>query len=149
MKTRLRFSCHLNRCLLEAQYTTYTETYRRSAFGQKRTLNLEVRTVKIAVFLSDERLVVEWLNAQKRSLESAGIFLSYWLHENHPGFGLVIVDEKSGEFHLSQNGEVSFHIEQFDHEMGEFDVITSTCSPTTHLHEFEKLYDQFRGGVIS
>jgi len=44
---------------------------------------------------------------------------------------------------------VSIHIEQFIHEKGEFDVITSTCSQTTHLQEFEKHYDQFREGVIS
>jgi len=105
--------------------------------------------VKIAGFLSNERLVVEWINKKKRSLERVGIFLSYWLHENHPCFGLVIVDEKSGEFHLAQNGDVSIHIEQFNHEKGEFDVITSTCSQTTHLQEFEKHYDQFREGVIS
>lgn len=105
--------------------------------------------MKTAAFSSDEKLVLEWLNEQKRLLDDIGVFLSYWLHKDSPGFGLVIVDEKSGEFHLNQGGDVSLHIEQFNREKDDFEVITSSCSQTTDFHEFEKLYDQFRQGVVS
>lgn len=105
--------------------------------------------MKIAAFVGEETLVLQWLNEQQRALDDIGVFLSYWLHEKSLGFGLVIVDEKSGEFHLGQNGDVTFHIEQFNREKDDFEVITSSCSQTTDFHEFEKLYSEFRQGVVS
>lgn len=105
--------------------------------------------MKILNFINDKKLVSDWLDAQGRSLEVEGLFFSYWLHEDGLGFGLVITAEKSGEFHLMHNGDVTSHVEQYNRETQGFDVLNSDWRPTAHFHEFEQLYNSFRERVIS
>ena len=105
--------------------------------------------MKIQKFINDKRLIGDWLAGQSLSLEMEGHFFSHWFHEDGLGFGLVITAEKSGEFHLMNNGDVTSRVEHFNQETQEFDVLDSYWRPTAHFHEFEQLYNIFRERVVS
>jgi len=105
--------------------------------------------MKILEFVNDKKLVGDWLAAQSRSLGNEGHFFSHWLHEDGLGFGLVITANKSGEFHLMQDGDVSSHVEQYNSQTQQFDVLHADWRPTSYFHEFQQLYDLFRERVVS
>jgi len=79
----------------------------------------------------------------------AGLTFSHWHHGDGFGFGIVIVADRSGEFHLMANCDVCSHVETYNPQTREFDVLHSERCPTTHFHEFEQLFNLFKKNVIS
>jgi hypothetical protein len=105
--------------------------------------------MQIRDFIADRDAVEKWLTEAARSIEEEGFYLSHWYHDADPGFGLVITADRSGEFHLMANGDVISHVERYNDEKQDFEIVEATQHPTAHLHELEQLYASFRKSVTS
>lgn len=105
--------------------------------------------MQIRNFINDRSEVEKWLADAARSLADIGYYSSHWFHGAGPGFGLVIVAERSGEFHLMANGDVISHVEEFNRKTQEFDLVEAVQRPTSQFHEFEQLYQSFKRLVTS
>jgi hypothetical protein len=95
-------------------------------------------------FLSDKAVVETLLKAAAKSVEEEGHYFSHWFHGDDPGFGLVIVADRSGEFHLMANCDVVAHVEKFNTSTQQIEVLNTIQRPTAQLHEFELLYASFK-----
>jgi hypothetical protein len=127
----------------------YNQGTRQAAFGQKRSFAVAIKVLmKIRNFIDNQKLVDEWLSEQRSAVEEAGCTLSHWPHYDGPGFGIVITADKSGEFHLMPNCDVCSHVETYNRQTNEFDVLCSDWRPTSHFHEFEQLFNLFKKNVI-
>ena len=95
-------------------------------------------------FLSNKAVVETWLKAAAKSVEDEGHYFSHWFHGDDPGFGLVIVADRSGEFHLMATCAVVAHVEKFNATTQQFEVLETIQRPTSQLHEFELLFASFK-----
>ncbi len=105
--------------------------------------------MKIGNFINNKKLVDDWLAEQAASLERAGLTFSHWPNHEGLGFGIVITADRSGEFHLMHNCDLCCHVETYNPQTQEFDVLHSDWRPTAHSHEFEQLFNLFTKHVIS
>jgi hypothetical protein len=99
--------------------------------------------MKTADFVRDQSAVNMWLKAASVALQDQGVYVSTWFHESAPGFGVVIVDEGSGEFHLMPDGSVTRHVEQ-----GTTVTLDEHRAPTD-FNTFVSLFDDFKSRVLS
>jgi hypothetical protein len=71
--------------------------------------------MNIAAFLSDGDAMHQWLESERSAMDLRGEYLSWWSHDEGPGFGLVVVGaERSMEMHLMRDGSVQRLLEEFD-----------------------------------
>lgn len=103
-------------------------------------------------FVQDQKAVEDWLEATVNPLRQRGIYVSHWSHDDGqsgrrgkqiPGFGLVIVDEGSGEFHLMPDGSVTRHAE--DAAMA---VVLDEHHPPTDLETVVALFEEFKNRIV-
>jgi hypothetical protein len=96
-------------------------------------------------FLATPEEMEDWLRKEAANVEAADGFFSHWVHSDGRGFGLVISGAtQSGEFHLMPDGDVSAHVERFDHAAGKIEVIWNERRKAFELHGFEEIYASFK-----
>jgi hypothetical protein len=101
--------------------------------------------MEIAAFLSDAHAMHEWLEGERSAMDLRGEYLSWWLHGEGPGFGLVVVGpERSMEFHLMRDGSVQRILEEFDFEAQQFVTLLADSPTVASVSEFLSLYTELR-----
>jgi hypothetical protein len=89
---------------------------------------------------SDEALARRWAEDKAARFEACGVYASWWLHSNGKGFGFVLVDESSGEFHVLPGGKVTKHVERAGGEL-----VLDGCFPAETLEDLEREFRHFAG----
>jgi hypothetical protein len=101
-----------------------------------------VRFMKTADFVSDKDRVEAWLKSEATSLEQKGVGFSYWFHPDGKGFGVVIVEDDSGEFHLLSDGTVTRHVKK------DGDVVLDEHLDVTEFDAFIDLFNDFKSRIL-
>jgi hypothetical protein len=66
----------------------------------------------IRELLADVALVQRWAEDKAARFNERGVYASWWMHSDGKGFGFVLVDDNSGEFHVMPRGGVTKHVER-------------------------------------
>jgi len=99
----------------------------------------------IAAFLSDADAMHQWLESERSAMDLRGEYLSWWSHDEGPGFGLVVVGpERSMEMHLMRDGSVQRILEEFDFATQEFVTLLADSPTVATVSEFLNLYTELR-----
>lgn len=108
--------------------------------------------MRTADLVQDQKATEDWAEAALAPLRAKGVFVSSWHHHDGqgghqgnrvPGFGLVVVDEGSGEFHLMPDGTITRHAE--DDAMA---IIFDEHLPATDTETLKALFEEFCEHVI-
>ena len=99
----------------------------------------------IAAFLSSADAMHEWLEGERSAMDLRGEYLSWWSHDEGPGFGLVVVGpERSMEMHLMRDGSVQRILEEFDFGEQQFVTLLADSPTVATVSEFLNLYTELR-----
>lgn len=101
--------------------------------------------MKTVDFVSDIAQVEAWLKSESALLEQKGAYVSFWLHSDVFGFGIVISDvlcENSGEFHLMPDSSVTRHVKK----LGE--VVLDEQVEAAEFGTFVDLFNDFKSRIL-
>ena len=105
--------------------------------------------MKISAFVQDRKKSIAWLEEKSTEIEQLGHYFSDWSHNDGLGFGLVIVAHpNSGEFHLAQDGSVTYHVEAPDPSTNELSVVENVTRGAASVDDFEYIYRRFRDLIL-
>ena len=98
--------------------------------------------MKTTDFVSDKARVEAWLKSEAALLEQEGVWFSYWFHPDGRGFGVVIVEDDSGEFHLLSDGSVTRHVKK------DGDIVLDEHLEVTEFDTFIDLFNDFKSRIL-
>lgn len=98
--------------------------------------------MEISDFIADRTRIQDWLNQEMALLNQRRIYAAYWFHPEPGGFGVVIVDANSGEFHLSGDGRVTTHVERGSR------VVHSAVDEVADLHSLFTRFADFKSRIL-
>ena len=99
-------------------------------------------------FVNDRKKTFSWLAEQQGEIEAMGHYFSDWSHDPG-GFGLVLSShENSGEFHLTADGVVTYHIETCDSTSGQPNVLEQVTRQANSFNDFEYIYRRFKSLIL-
>jgi hypothetical protein len=99
--------------------------------------------MEIREFIANKNLVQNWLNKEMAFLNQHRVYASYWFHPAFEGFGVVIVDSNSGEFHLMPDGRVTKHVERGSN------VVHSDTTEVADLQDLLAHFADFKSRILS